>query len=106
MSQHKTTPAEYALDHDIARHWMREVFRRGGATIDAFIAEMGGWPKLPRTFKPEGPEWEAAEDAISAAAYAGRWWETVALGDEYLRRINAFCDGWRKQMTKAKGVGR
>lgn len=106
MQTAKITPTERALDDDLARHWMAATFRQGCATIDAFVAEMGGWEAMPTRFEIGGKAWEEAEDAISASAYAGRWWETVALGDEYLRRIKSFCDGWRTVASKAKGASR
>lgn len=101
-----TVPAERMLDADLARYWMAATFRQGCAAIDAFVAEMGGWEAMPSRFEIGGKAWEEAEGAISNAAYAGRWWETVALGDEYLRRIKSFCDGWRTVASKAKGASR
>lgn len=99
------TRAEDALDPEIAHYWMGEAFRRGASLIDALVAEMGGWDTLPARFEIGGKPWQEAEDAISDAAYAGRWWETIALADDYLRRVAAFCDGWRT-LAKAKGAAK
>ena len=98
--------AKHAADPEAARYWMGEIFRRGSNLIAALVGEMGGWASLPDAFQVSGKAWNEAEDAICKAAYAGRWWETVGLGDEYLKRIEGFCNEWRKKMAKAKGAAK
>ncbi len=105
MSNHRFIAASVAADPVFAKAHARTVFRRGAARIDLLVAEMGGWATLPAQFKTNGPTWNQAEDAISEAAADGHWWSVVALGEEYLGRIDEFCAGWRRQMEKRKTQG-
>lgn len=106
-SEHTYTPARFAADPECARHWARVVFLRGCGILDAFIGELGGWEYLPPRMEIGGEAWEKAEDEISEAAYAGRWWDVVSLGDAYLARIEASCENWRRiAANKAKGAAK
>lgn len=93
-----------AADIEYAQELMRIVFMAGCDRIDLLVKEMWGWEKLPARFDISADGWTKAEMAITEAADNGYWWDVVALGGEYIERVEKFCAGWRAQ-AKAKAKG-
>lgn len=105
MSEPKPARSNYHADPECARYWKSEVFRRANAKIVALVGEMGGWEQLPEKFKVSGDSWEEIESRITQASNDGKWWDVIDIGDDYLRRVDTFCDNWRKQMEKKRNAG-
>jgi hypothetical protein len=79
-------------------------FRSANESLRAFVAEVGGWDKLPPKFTLNVPAMNALEDGIEQAITDGDLQKTEDLCDQYRARFTSYLDGWRRIVAKAKGA--
>ena len=91
------------IDH-VKQHWTipQELayltFRKVATQIDTFVAEHGGWDKLPKQFTVTGPGWTAGEKAIEDAINKNDATATNITCISYESRVQSYLTGWQRKM--------
>jgi hypothetical protein len=90
-----------AIDHEIATFIVTEAYAKANNLLNGLLGLFARAEDVPANLRISDAEpggWHGAEVAIDKAVKRGDWLTTLQLTDEYVTRIERFCNAWRVKL--------